>query len=124
MHEQDVRRALGRPGNLDSPAAIHSAEYLMESLPFVVAKRAGAPAGSVVRLEVAGHAPVTAVVGEDGRGRTATPEDSEPTVTLAMDRATFVVLAGGRRAAGPDDVRVTGDAALGERVLAAMGVTP
>jgi hypothetical protein len=35
-----------------------------------------------------------------------------------------VVLAGGRRAAGPDDVRVTGDTDLGERVLAAMGVTP
>lgn len=127
MHEQDVRRALGRPGNLDSAAAIHSADYLMESLPFVVAKRAGAPAGSVVRLEVAGHAPVTAVVGEDGRGRAATGEGDEgvaPTVTLAMDRETFVVLAGGRREAAPGDVRVSGDADLGARVLAAMGVTP
>jgi uncharacterized protein (TIGR03083 family) len=125
MHEQDVRRALGRPGNLDSAAAIHSADYLMESLPFVVAKRAGAPAGSLVRLEVAGHAPVTAVVGDDGRGRPASPDEAgEPTVTLATDRETFVVLAGGRRAAGPDDVRLTGDASLGGRVLAAMGVTP
>lgn len=125
MHEQDVRRALGRPGNLDSAAAIHSADYLLESLPFVVAKRAGAPVGSVVRLEVAGHAPVTAVVGDDGRGRPATPDEAgDPTVTLATDRETFVVLAGGRRAAGPDDVRLTGDASLGGRVLAAMGVTP
>lgn len=127
MHEQDVRRALGRPGNLDSAAAIHSADYLMESLPFVVAKRAGSPAGTVVRLEVAGHAPVTAVVGEDGRGRSAAEDDDlagEPTATLAMDRETFVVLAGGRREAAPGDVRVSGDAALGERVLAAMGVTP
>jgi uncharacterized protein (TIGR03083 family) len=125
MHEQDVRRALGQRGNLDSAAAIHSADYLLESLPFVVAKRAGAPAGTVVRLEVAGHAPATAVVGDDGRGRLCTPDEAgEPTVTLAMDRETFVVLAGGRRAAGPDDVRVTGDAALGEQVLAAMGVTP
>jgi uncharacterized protein (TIGR03083 family) len=125
MHEQDVRRALGQRGNLDSAAAIHSADYLLESLPFVVAKRAGAPAGTVVRLEVAGHAPATAVVGDDGRGRLSTPDEAgEPTVTLAMDRETFVVLAGGRRAAGPDDVRVTGDAALGEQVLAAMGVTP
>jgi uncharacterized protein (TIGR03083 family) len=125
MHEQDVRRALGQRGNLDSAAAIHSADYLLESLPFVVAKRAGAPAGTVVRLEVAGHAPATAVVADDGRGRLCTPDEAgEPTVTLAMDRETFVVLAGGRRAAGPDDVRVTGDAALGEQVLAAMGVTP
>ncbi|MCW2738189.1 maleylpyruvate isomerase family mycothiol-dependent enzyme [Nocardioides sp.] len=124
MHEQDVRRALGMPGNLDSAPAIHSADYLMESLPFIVGKRVQAPAGSVVRLEVAGHAPVAAVVGEDGRGRTATPDDGAPTVTLAMDRETFVVLAGGRRPADPGAVEVTGDGELGARVLAAMGVTP
>jgi uncharacterized protein (TIGR03083 family) len=127
MHEQDVRRALDMPGNLDSAPAIHAADYLMESLPYVVAKRAQAPAGTVVRLEVAGHEPVTAVVGEDGRGRLGTadsPDDGEPTVTLEMDRETFTVLAGGRRAAGPGDVRVSGDAELGERVLAALGVTP
>ena len=28
MHEQDVRRAVGRPGGLDSPAARHTADYL------------------------------------------------------------------------------------------------
>jgi hypothetical protein len=64
------------------------------------------------------------VGGEDARGGTATPEDGEPTVTLAMDREAFIVLAGGRRPAEPGTVEVTGDAALGERVLAAMGVTP
>jgi uncharacterized protein (TIGR03083 family) len=124
MHEQDVRRALDMPGNLDSAPARHSADYLMESLPFVVAKRAQAPVGSVVRLEVAGHDPVTAVVGEDARGRPGRPEDGDPTVTLATDRETFVVLAGGRRHPEPGGVRVTGDVALGERVLASMGVTP
>ncbi|RYC07324.1 maleylpyruvate isomerase family mycothiol-dependent enzyme [Nocardioides zhouii] len=124
MHEQDVRRALDMPGNLDSAPALHSAGYLMESLPFIVGKRAQAPAGSVVRLEVAGHAPVAAVVGDDGRGRVAAPADGEPAVTLAMDRETFIVLAGGRRRPEPDAVGVTGDAELGERVISAMGVTP
>lgn len=124
MHEQDIRRALDLPGNLDSAPAIHAADYLLESLPFVVGKRAQAPVGSVVRLEVAGHAPATVAVGEDGRGRLATPDDGEPTVTLAMDRETFVVLAGGRRPAAPDAVRVTGDDELGERVLSALAVTP
>ena len=124
MHEQDIRRALDLPGNLDSAAAVHSAGYLMESLPFIVAKRAQAPVGSVVRLEVTGHDPVTATVGEDGRGRTATPDDGEPTVTLTMDRETFIVLAGGRQPAEPGDVRISGDTDLGRRVLAAMGVTP
>ncbi len=124
MHEQDIRRALDRPGNLDSAAAVHSADYLMESLPFVVGKRAQAPVGSVVRLEVAAHAPVTVAVGDDGRGRLATQEDGEPTVTLAMDRETFVVLAGGRRPAEPGVVGVVGDGELGARVIAAMAVTP
>ncbi len=124
MHEQDVRRALDMPGNLDSAPARHTADYLMESLPFVVGKRAQAPAGSVVRLEVDGHDPVSAVVGQDGRGRAARTDDGDPAVTLGMDRETFVVLAGGRRPAEPGVVRMTGDTELGERVVAALGVTP
>ena len=124
MHEQDIRRALDRPGNLDSAPAVHAADYLMESLPFIVAKRAQAPDGSVVRLDVAGHDPVIAVVGEDGRGRSGVAGDDEPTVTLATDRETFVVLAGGRRPALPGDVDVSGDRELGERVVASLAVTP
>ncbi len=123
MHEQDVRRALGRPGNLDSAAAVHTADYLLESLPMVVARRAQAPAGSVVRVEVAGHAPVSAAVGEDGRGRLVDAATA-PTCTLAMDRESFVVLSGGRRTPPAGAVAVTGDTGLAERVLGAMGVTP
>ena len=36
MHEQDVRRALGLPGGLDSAPARHPADYLPESLGLVV----------------------------------------------------------------------------------------
>ena len=124
MHEQDIRRALDLPGNLDSAPARHSADYLMESLPFVVGKRAQAPVGSVVRLEVAGHEPVTAVVGDDGRGRPGGADAPPPTVTLTMDRETFIVLAGGRRPAPAGDVGIEGDTGLGERVVASMGITP
>jgi uncharacterized protein (TIGR03083 family) len=46
MHEQDVRRALGRAGGLDSAAAQHTADYLLESLGLVLAKRAGARRGA------------------------------------------------------------------------------
>lgn len=124
MHEQDVRRALERPGNLDSAAAVHTTDHLLESLPMVVAKRAAAPAGTVVRVEVDGHAPVTAVVGADGRGRRGDAADGEPTLTLGTDRETFALLAGGRRAPAPGAVRVDGDADLAARVLGAMAVTP
>jgi hypothetical protein len=40
-----------------------------------------------------------------------------------MDRETFVLLAGGRRSPAPDAVRVDGDHALGERLLAHLVVT-
>ena len=57
MHEQDVRRAVDRPGGLDSPAAEHVVDYLSESLGYVLAKRAGAPAGTtlVLRVDLSGN---------------------------------------------------------------------
>jgi uncharacterized protein (TIGR03083 family) len=123
MHEQDVRRALGRPGGLDSDAAAHTASYLLESMPFVVAKRAGAAPGTTVVVEVAGHEPVGIAVGDDGRGALVEPPAS-PDVTLRMDRESFVLLAGGRQEPDPDLVRVEGDRDLAARILGCMAVTP
>ena len=123
MHEQDVRRAVGRPGGMDSEAAVHTASYLTESLPLVLAKRAEAPAGTTAVLDVSGHDPVAAVVGEDGRGVLIEPPTT-PTVTLRTDRESFVLLAGGRRADAAERVEVGGDADLGARILASMAVTP
>ena len=124
MHEQDVRRALDRPGNLDGPAAAHTADYLAESLGFVVGKRLGAPVGTTVVLEVSGHAAYAVEVGADGRARTLTEPPAEPTTRMAMDRGSFVLLAGGRRAPEPGAVRVAGDAALAQQVLDHLAVTP
>jgi hypothetical protein len=45
-------------------------------------------------------------------------------VRITTDRETFVLLAGGRRNPEPGAVALDGDTALGERVLAAMAVTP
>ena len=123
MHEQDVRRAVGLPGGVDSAPATHCATYLLESFPFVVGKRAQAPAGTTARLNVSNHEAVTVAVGDDGRG--ALVDDAgEPTVGLSMDRETFLVLAGGRRSVAPGAVEISGDADLGARILAAMAVTP
>ncbi|QBX55661.1 maleylpyruvate isomerase family mycothiol-dependent enzyme [Nocardioides seonyuensis] len=123
MHEQDVRRAVGIPGGLDSSAAVHTASYLLESLPIVVAKRAKAPAGATVVVEVEGHGSTAVRVGEDGRGSAVAVPD-EPTTRLRTDREAFILLAGGRRAVEQGRVEVDGDTELAERVLAAMAVTP
>ena len=124
LHEQDVRRAVGRPGNLDGPGAVHTADYLAESMGFVLGKRVGAPAGTTLVLEVAGHPVRGYEVGDDGRGRPLPAPPADPTVRIGTDRETFVLLAGGRRTPGAGAVRLEGDAALGEQVLASMAVTP
>jgi len=121
-HEQDIRRATGLPGGLDSLGAHVTTASFGAALPFVLGRRAGAPAGSVVRWHVTGPVALdsTIGIGEDGRAR---PTDATADVTLTMDTEAFTVLAGGRR--GPEDVEVAidGDTELGRRVLAAMAIT-
>ncbi|QZY28944.1 maleylpyruvate isomerase family mycothiol-dependent enzyme [Nocardioides coralli] len=124
MHEQDIRRATDRRGNLESPAAVHTADYLAESLGFVLAKRVGAPAGTTVVLEVAGHPAYAAEVGEDGRGRMLPESPDQPRARLATSRETFVLLAGGRRPELADTVSISGDEELGRAIVANLAVTP
>jgi uncharacterized protein (TIGR03083 family) len=123
MHEQDVRRAVGRPGNMDSPPARHATEYLAEGLGFVLGKKVGAPTGTSLVLELVGSEPFAFEIDDNGRGRrVALPAD--PTVTLRMDRESYIRLAGGRCAAEPGRVAVSGDPELGAQVLANLATTP
>jgi uncharacterized protein (TIGR03083 family) len=124
MHEQDVRRAVGLPGGMDTAAAQHSADYLAESFGYVVGKKAKPPVGTTAVLEVEGSPVVAVEIDENGRGQRLPDTPVEPTVRLAMAREPFIVLAGGRRDAGPDAVRIDGDAELGATIVAVMGTTP
>ncbi len=128
VHEQDLRRALGTPGHLDSPGAAVARDFLLPELPKVVAKRAGAPAGSAVVFDVHGPLEFMRTVRVDAEG-TATIDGSVslgPAVTLALDWETFVRLACGRvrPEAVADRVKVEGDERLGEAILANIAVTP
>ena len=126
MHEQDIRRAVGRPGGLDTAAARHTVGVFARDLGYVVGKRVAPAPGTSVVLDVTGAQPVhTAVeVGADGRARSVREDPGDPTVTLRLDTEAYVVLCGGRRPASDLDVEVGGDGALGRRVLDAMAVTP
>ncbi|WP_110181118.1 maleylpyruvate isomerase family mycothiol-dependent enzyme [Nocardioides solisilvae] len=124
MHEQDVRRAVGRPGNLDSPAALHTVDYLSESLGLVLAKRVGAPAGTTAAVRVEGRPERRFRVGDDGRGHEVAASDGAADTTLDLGVEAFALLAGGRRPADSVDLAVTGDADLGRRLAGAMAVTP
>ncbi|MGN6253263.1 MAG: maleylpyruvate isomerase family mycothiol-dependent enzyme [Marmoricola sp.] len=124
MHEQDVRRAVGRAGGWDSPAAAHTLRIFAGSLPVLVGKRVAPPPGTVVRLRVP-EAGIdrTVEVGADGRAGRA-DGSAEPTTTVTLTPEAFVILSGGRRDPGEVDATITGDEDLGRRLLGVMAVTP
>ncbi len=124
MHEQDIRRAVGLPGSMDSPAAQHTADYLSEAFGFVVGKKVAPPAGTTAVLAVEGSPVVAVEIDESGRGRRLADVPTQPTVRLTMDRENFIVLAGGRRAAVPGAVGIEGDTDLGATIVAQLGTTP
>jgi uncharacterized protein (TIGR03083 family) len=119
VHEQDMRRALSRPGHLEGPVADHAFGRIRSAMGFVVGKKAAAPQGSTVVFDVAGYAPIT--IGVEGRAAEV-PVPVDPTVTLHMDLETFNCLGCGRwtieRAA--ERVTIDGDRELAQRVLATM----
>ncbi|WP_086826985.1 maleylpyruvate isomerase family mycothiol-dependent enzyme [Streptomyces sp. NRRL B-24572] len=128
VHEQDLRAALGVPGNLDSAGALVARDVLLEALPEVVAKDAGAPASSAVVLDVTGPVEFlrTVRVDAEGRGSIDGAPSLGPAVTLATDWETFVRLACGRvrPAEVADRVKIEGDEGLAAAILDNFAVTP
>jgi uncharacterized protein (TIGR03083 family) len=128
VHEQDLRTALGRPGNLDSPGAYITRDVLLGRLPKVVAKDAGAPANSAVVFDV--HGPVeflrTVRVDADGRGSIDGAPSLGPAATLTLDWETFFRMACGRVTpeAVADRLKTEGDPELTAAILRNFAVTP
>jgi uncharacterized protein (TIGR03083 family) len=129
VHEQDVRRALGRPGGDGNAASEISLDHVQRAMPFVVGKKAGCADGTAVRFDVAGpgsDARVFTIAVEGGRAR-AVDDEVTPTATLSLSSIDFMRLGCGRtmssqvssQVAG-DSVTVDGDAVVGGSVLAAM----
>jgi uncharacterized protein (TIGR03083 family) len=123
VHEQDIRVATGRPGHAEGAPAEIALDRISSAMPFVVAKRAGAPDGSGVRFDLAGSPSRRMEVAvSDGRG--ALGKLDHPDVTLAMDAEVFWRLGcgriGGQAALDAALVGMHGDTALGERVVRNM----
>jgi uncharacterized protein (TIGR03083 family) len=124
IHEQDVRRAVGRPGGWESPGARVAMGRIRELLPLLVAKRAGASDGSVVLFEVGPPSPFAVVIAvEGGRAREVGADGAPPTVTLRLGAEALLRLSAGRGDAEEiveRDVTFEGDDELGRRVAAAL----
>ncbi|WP_018347439.1 maleylpyruvate isomerase family mycothiol-dependent enzyme [Longispora albida] len=122
-HEQDLRRAVNRPGNLDSPAARVARATFLRALPKIVA-RVGGP-GDVVRFDVTGALPFSTDIEVDADGMGfARGATGRPAVTLSMGWDTFARLCCGRVPANRAPVTYTGNAELGLRVAMKLAVTP
>jgi len=124
-HEQDVRHALDRPGGRNGAGETLVLDKCAGAMSFVVGKKVGPPDGTSVLFEVNGAlGRAVPVVVEAGRAHLRDELGSEPTVTLAMDQETFWRLGLGRVSAdevlGSGQAAVSGDAALGQQVLASM----
>ncbi len=129
VHEQDIRRAVGRAASLDSPAGRWNVRRCSLPLAMVAAKRAEAPNGAVVQWRA--HGPpfdhLWTVEVRDGRGHVTNGVES-PTVEIISDLVTFVRLGCGR--VDPDAalaariVTARGDIDLGRQVVRSMAFTP
>jgi uncharacterized protein (TIGR03083 family) len=123
VHEQDARAAIGPEGNRTGPGLLVTVERLARSLPMVVGKRAAARDGDCVTVRLTGgverewHVAVSG-----GRAALAGPTPA-PTATLTMDAWDYAWLATGRADEGAAGrVRVEGDAALAQRLVAGLNV--
>jgi uncharacterized protein (TIGR03083 family) len=120
IHEQDMRRAVGAPGHLAGPAAEHTIDRLLRTLPVVIGKRAGTPEGGAVVLELTGGV-TRSVICEvtNGRAAVVAAATAEPLATVVLDSETFVILATGRQdaAAMTDRIQMSGEQSLGQRVV-------
>lgn len=125
VHEQDMRRAIGKPGSEGSFSAELSVDRLCRTLPMVVGKRAQTPEGASVIVHITG--PVVrniSIIVTDGRATVVDALQDKPIMEISFDSNTFVELATGRTLAAElhEKIKITGDVALGERVANSLNM--
>lgn len=134
-HEQDIRTALGRPGNLDSAAAATFLSGVVDALPELVATEAAVPVGHTVIIDCTGpvvaRVGVRVVEGPDGTpapellfSGTATPHVEGPTTTIILSTEALTRRAAGRRSVADLHYTVVGDEDIARAVLEALPMTP
>jgi uncharacterized protein (TIGR03083 family) len=129
IHELDMRRAVGRPPNMESLSARLALGRLRGVLGMIVGARLRPPDGTRVGFVIEGPGGFVEVHAMHETRATVLDPVPEPIaeqvdVTLYMDADTFVRLVGGRGELEEvaASVRLEGDASLGHRVLEHMKV--
>jgi uncharacterized protein (TIGR03083 family) len=125
-HEQDIRRAVGKPGGFDGPAGLHSRELLARGVGGRAAQRIDVPEGTVVLLDITGPGAAQRWIQFTGHKARVSDESSDATVTLRLDLNTLTVLGCGRAddPTARDRVVVEGAVTLGREILEDVAFTP
>jgi uncharacterized protein (TIGR03083 family) len=125
MHEQDVRDAVGRPGNESGQCAEVVIDEITAALGYVVGKLAGAPQGSSVTFDLDGPVKRRIHVLVDGRARVVDELPGPATATLTLSSKVLTQLAGGRIDPhfGLGQIEPHGDYDLVEKIAFAMRFT-
>lgn len=118
LHEQDMRRATGRAGNLSGAAAEHTVDRLIRTIPIVVRKRAATPEGGAVVIDITDGVERHVVCEvQNARAAFVAKPSAPPLATIELATEAFIVLAAGRRTADQVTATVAGDEELGRLVL-------
>ncbi len=125
MHEQDIRAAVGLPGNEDGAAAAAALDEVVLALGYIIGKHGRAPDGSSVLITLSGPVERDLHVVVDGRARVVPAIDGEPTASLDLSSSLFLRLAGGREdaEAALGRIRFGGDQALGRQLATNLAYT-
>ncbi|MGW4248146.1 maleylpyruvate isomerase family mycothiol-dependent enzyme [Nocardia sp. NPDC004722] len=126
MHEHDIADALGVSVDEGGTRGAQAFEELLPALGRAAVKGAGAPDGSRLTIDVIG--PVTRqlhIAVDGGRANLVETLDAPATVVVALDSGLFARLRGGRTTADahPEQITVTGDTDLGNRLVRSLAFT-
>lgn len=127
VHEQDIRRAVDRPGDRGGRGEQVALDRLTSSLGFVIGRRVAPPDGTTVALELSGPLPRhLGLAMQDRRANVLEDPPTTPTVSLAMPAEHFLRLVCGRESA-PDalatgEVKIAGDEGLGSQILGSLNI--
>ena len=125
MHEQDIRAAVGNPGNEGGQAAEQALDEVVLALGYIVGKRGRAPDGSSVLIRLTGPVKRDLAIVVQGRARVVEAIQVEPTATLTLSSSLFMRLAGGREDAESalSMIELGGDQALARQLAASLAYT-
>lgn len=123
-HEQDIREATGRPGGWHTAAAALSVERMLNSLPYVVGKRAGMPEGFTISFRLTGDQGCERTVAVTGGRGSFVDASGNVDVTITMPTTAFMRYSLGRTAwtADTPEVQCSGDLDGASRVLQQLNV--